>query len=340
MTPPFLSKPPAIEEVRVLAPSRLHFGMFSFGHHESRAFGGIGAMIELPGLEVVLRCRRDFRVRGEDEERIRRAAIAAWDTWGDGRPAAFEVEVVRAPPFHSGLGTGTQLGMSVVAAVGAFAGQASLSGRAMAQITGRGCRSAIGVWGFCRGGLLLDPGKSSDGPLPEPVVRCELPADWRFVLVLNRRRLGLSGEDERRAFAELPPIPRSTTASLCREALLQLIPAQAGDFEAFSESLYGFGFEAGMAFAPRQGGPFADGETHAIVDLLRNLGVRGVGQSSWGPTVFAVTASESDARRLVSQLAEQSLCAGCELVVSRPAKRGAAITVQTDGGPRTVAVEP
>ena len=41
--------------VLITAPSRLHFGMLSFGHAEERQFGGVGAMIDAPGLRLPAR---------------------------------------------------------------------------------------------------------------------------------------------------------------------------------------------------------------------------------------------------------------------------------------------
>jgi beta-ribofuranosylaminobenzene 5'-phosphate synthase len=40
----------------------------------------------------------------------------------------------------------------------------------------------------------------------------------------------------------------------------------------------------------------------ALVDAVRGRGVRGVGQSSWGPSVFAVVGSADEAARLVTAL--------------------------------------
>ncbi len=40
--------------VHVRTPCRLHFGMFSFGHANSAQFGGVGAMIEPPNVEVTI----------------------------------------------------------------------------------------------------------------------------------------------------------------------------------------------------------------------------------------------------------------------------------------------
>ena len=45
-------------------------------------------------------------------------------------------------------------------------------------------------------------------------------------------------------------------------------------------------------FKPWQGGIYAHPRTAALVDLIRKRGVRGVGQSSWGPAVFAIDSEE------------------------------------------------
>ena len=52
--------------------------------------------------------------------------------------------------------------------------------------------------------------------------------------------------------------------------------------------MYELNARAGDAFAAAQGGRYAAPAVTALVARLRGLGVKGVGQSSWGPTVFAV----------------------------------------------------
>ena len=42
----------------------------------------------------------------------------------------------------------------------------------------------------------------------------------------------------------------------------------------------------GACFASAQGGTFASPQASLIVDELRRLGFVGVGQSSWGPTLY------------------------------------------------------
>src|SRR4051794_19352028 len=38
--------------LRLQTPSRLHFGLLSWGSESSRQFGGVGLMIDAPGLEI------------------------------------------------------------------------------------------------------------------------------------------------------------------------------------------------------------------------------------------------------------------------------------------------
>ena len=84
--------------------------------------------------------------------------------------------------------------------------------------------------------------------------------------------------------------------TLCRLVLLGMLPALAEhDLEAFGEALYDFNCRAGEPFAPVQGGVYAGPRIAEVVAFVRQQGVRGVGQSSWGPTVFAVTEDEAGA---------------------------------------------
>jgi predicted sugar kinase len=151
--------------------------------------------------------------------------------------------------------------------------------------------------------LLIEPGKLDCEPVAPLEHRIELPAGWRFALVIPARERGLSGDAERAAFGDLPAVSAETTAALVAELAEEIIPAATeGQFERFSESLYRYGHAAGMCFAARQGGPFASPRVANLVETIRSLGVHGVGQSSWGPTVFAVLPSEAAADDLLMRL--------------------------------------
>ena len=72
--------------------------------------------------------------------------------------------------------------------------------------------------------------------------------------------------------------------------LTALLPALAiEDVEAFGAAIYELNARAGDAFAAAQGGRYAGPTVAALIGRLRAAGIKGVGQSSWGPTVFAIT---------------------------------------------------
>ena len=161
---------------------------------------------------------------------------------------------------------------------------------------GRGRRSAVGTYGFLTGGLIVEAGKLPGDELAPLQDRFEFPAEWRFVLVRLGSSPGLYGKPEHKAFADLPSVSPETRGALIDEVEREMIPAVLrDDCEAFGESVYRFGYRAGICFAPVQGGPYHGDHVADMVEEIRSLGVPGVGQSSWGPTLFCVLPSESAA---------------------------------------------
>jgi beta-ribofuranosylaminobenzene 5'-phosphate synthase len=314
--------------VEVSAASRLHFGMFSFGQSGVRQFGGAGAMVDPAALQLRVEPAERFYVEGPLETRVETAVRRIAAGLALAELPACRIKVVKAPAEHAGLGTGTQLQLSLAAALNAFVGNAALDLPALVALAGRGARSAIGSHGFNRGGLLVDQGKLEDEDLSPLADRVELPEGWRFVLICPHGQAGLAGEREQQAFRELPPVPNATTEWLHGEVTEELLPAaRAGQFERFGESLYRFNREAGSCFAPWQGGAFAGPNVSRLVDAIRQMGVRGTGQSSWGPTVFALVESQDEALRFEQALARH-ITARDRVVVVQPANRGAIVSIR------------
>lgn len=314
-------------EVHVTAPSRLHFGLMSLGQPDERQYGGVGAMIERPGLSLRVSSATSLTCAGPLAERARRFALR-WAEFYRLSPPSCRVEVLAAPPEHVGLGTGTQLGLAVAAGLSAYVGLPSLTAPELALSVGRGLRSAVGTYGFVMGGLIVEQGKLPGEPISPLDCRIDLPAEWRFLLVRPLDQAGLSGDDEATAIDALPAIAPTTTEQLVAEARDHLIPAAAtGDFAAFAASLYRYGHRSGTCFAARQGGPFNGAALALLVQRIRDLGVEGVGQSSWGPTIFAALPSQSQAEWLRSELASQAATAACEFLIAAPNNCGATVEV-------------
>jgi len=321
--------------VRVRAPCRLHFGMFSFGHPDQPQFGGIGVMVGPPNVNVTITPADCFRVAGNMTFRVRQFVEMASSAWQlPGLPGC-EVQV-QSPRDHIGLGVGTQVGLAVAAGLRRFFQLSDLPPNELALSVGRGTRSGVGTHGFHHGGLLIDAGKSGGESLGRLAHRVAVPESWRFVLVSPGDQQGLTGDVEANAFARLPPVPKEVTPQLWRIAEEEMIPAAASsDCEAFGDAVYRFGRLAGECFAPVQGGPFASREIARLIQSIRSVGVPGVGQSSWGPTIFSVTANDSAAQQLADWLINSSHAAAASVSIARPCNQGAEIETTRVSLPRT-----
>jgi beta-RFAP synthase len=312
------------KSVHVHAPCRLHFGLFSFGHSDRPQFGGVGAMIDPPAVEVTISPSRSFSARGDLSQRVVEFVEKLVRNWTLGSLPGCAIDV-RAPRDHTGLGVGTQLGLSVAAGLRRLLDLPPLESTDLAIAVARAARSAIGTYGFQHGGMIIDGGKEPgvrfSGFLKEP-----LPSDWRFVLCCNRSDRGLTGKQETDAFAVLPPVPDDVASKLRHIAFQEMSSAASfADCAAFGDALYRYGRLAGECFVAVQGGAYASPAIADRVELIRNWGVAGVGQSSWGPTVFALTANDDEAARLVDRLRDHPAANDCEITIVRPSNEGATI---------------
>jgi len=185
----------------------------------------------------------------------------------------------------------------------------------IAELTGRGGRSGIGIAAFDQGGLLIDGGRShvskappsqtvvSNLKVPPLIARYDFPEDWRILLILDNNQPGIHGEEELAAFKTLPIFPENLAAHLCRSVLMQAMPAMVEkDLAAFGYSIRELQMHVGDYFAPAQGGRYASKYVGAVLQHLEALGVACFGQSSWGPTGFAVFENEELAQKYMLEL--------------------------------------
>ena len=311
--------------IHVRAPCRLHFGMFSFGHTDRPQFGGVGVMVEPPAVEVAISRAAKFRVVGSLAERAKQFAEAAARAWKVPSLPACEIRV-QSPSNHVGLGVGTQLALSVAAGLRRLLELPDVPAEELAAHMGRGVRSAVGTLGFQHGGLIVDAGHVPGQTIGRLAQRLAVPEGWRFVLVCPANQRGLAGTSEADAFGRLPPVPASVTRELWRITEEEMLPAvERADCRAFGDAVYRFGRMAGECFAAVQGGPFADARIERLVESIRDRGVAGVGQSSWGPTVFAVCASAAEGLALREWLRSEKEFAEGEITLARPKSQGACI---------------
>ena len=291
-----------MSSVRVEAPARLHLGMLAVAGDGERRFGGLGVSVSRPAVVLEARPADELSAEGADAERALMFAQRCHEALGLAGGA--HLRVVEAIPPHVGLGSGTKLALAVAQALAALE-ERTVDAPALAQAAGRAARSAVGMWTFALGGLVVEGGVRPGVDRPAPLLAHHpVPEEWRCVLVVPAAEPGLSGIAENEAFQQLTP-SAERSASIAQLVLTALLPALVErDLEEFGAALTRVQELVGDAFATVQGGRFHPRAGAVVEALLRN-GAAGAGQSSWGPAVYGVVGSEAAGRELAGRMENQ-----------------------------------
>jgi beta-RFAP synthase len=312
-----------MRRINVTATARLHFGFLDPSGRSKRPFGSFGLSLDRPATRLVLERAKAPHVTGTEHERAERylTAIAA----SSGLEPNFALHLTEAIPPHAGLGSGTQLALAVGSACSALVGL-DLSPQEIARRLQRGGRSGIGIFTFEQGGAVLDGGPGAGNALPELRARLPFPPAWRVLLIFDADAIGLAGASETAAFASLPDFPEAETAELCRRITGAALPAlAAGDFTTFCEQIGYLQARMGAYFAPLQGGPYTSPAVSDVLDWLRDEGLTGIGQSSWGPTGFAFVPSHAEGEVLLNAMRARSHRPGLSFELAQGRNEGAKI---------------
>jgi beta-ribofuranosylaminobenzene 5'-phosphate synthase len=285
----------------VEAPARLHFGVLDLRGRLGRCFGGLGAGIPSPSL--LLEARPAPRVSAEGPDADRAIEFATRFLAFHGLSGGVHLILHRTIPSHAGLGSGTQLGLAVGRALAELHRLPS-DPVELARAAGRGKRSAIGTWVFALGGFIVEGGRQPGSEKIAPLLaRFSIPESWRCVVAVPAGGRGLSGEEEARAFEELPSPPDREVEQVSHLVLMQLLPALVeSDLPSFGQALSAVQRITGAWFAAQQGGVFAPGPTERLVGDMAAWGAAGVGQSSWGPAAYGLVENEAAARELAHRV--------------------------------------
>jgi beta-RFAP synthase len=195
--------------------------MLSFGVPGIRAYGGVGVMIDGPGVHLRMTRRPTatesrFTAIGPLADRVAAFARSCVEAWRLD-DASGTIEVLHVPDSHAGLGSGTQLGLAVAAGMRQLFRPSATPAAAdavvrfdtcdaveLARAVGRGRRSCVGVYGFSGGGLIVEGGRFLSADLAREddatrafsplLARVHLPAAWRCVVFGMHDAVGLHGD--------------------------------------------------------------------------------------------------------------------------------------------------
>ncbi len=286
--------------VTVTTSARLHMGFFDLKGSASRTFGSLGLCIDAPCTQIVVtKCDKTVIDANCDKNVVKIIENIIKSLKVEQK---FSLKILQFIPQHAGLGSGTQLALAIGAGLSALF-NLNLTLPQISKLSKRGSRSGIGIAAFEHGGVLVDGGKTSN-ELPEIALRQVFPDKWRVLLIADSAYTGVHGKVELQAFQSLKPAQNS----LHTMVFDHMMPAlQRTDLLAFGAYMTDLQVYNGDYFAPIQGGRYASNDVANVLLWLQQNGVVCVGQSSWGPTGFAIVESEERANLMLKQLQQQFL---------------------------------
>ena len=278
----------------VATSARLHMGFIDLQGSAVSKFGSLGMSIDAPCIQISIAKNKNTLIDAKSSENV--SNIVENLVKSLKIQENFTLVVHQTIPSHTGLGSGTQLALAVGTALNQLF-DLELSIAQIATAAKRGARSGIGIAAFEQGGVLVDGGKTSN-ELPEIALRQAFPDNWRVLLIADSAYTGVHGEAELQAFQSLKPAQNS----LSNMVFDHMMPAlQRADLLAFGAYMADLQAYNGDYFAPVQGGRYASQDVAAVLRWLQDNGVSCVGQSSWGPTGYAIIENQQLAKRLQHQ---------------------------------------
>lgn len=291
------------QHVTVTTSARLHMGFYDLTGATGNRFGGLGLSIDTPCTQVKMSENKNLIIDAKSSDNVSKIVENLIKIIN--LPSCFSVQILQNIPEHAGLGSGTQMALAIGVGLNRLFGL-NLTVAQIAAAAMRGKRSGIGIGAFVQGGFLVDTGKLKE-EIPEIAVRHTFPMDWRILLVFDSAHTGVHGTAERQAFQTLAPA-KNNLRSMVFEHMLPAL--QRSDLLTFGVHMQQLQAYNGDYFAPIQGGRYASNDVAEVLNWLQNNGAPCVGQSSWGPTGFAI---------LESQQQLESLCAQAQLAfASKP----------------------
>jgi len=310
--------------VRVSTPARLHIGFLDINGSLGRKFGSIGMAINSHQTIIEAQFSDVETLHAAPhamQHKLKQLITAFFDAFSERIPRPHhhvKLIIKDLIPEHAGLGSGTQLAIATGTALCRLF-NLDVSTREIATALARGARSGIGIAAFDHGGFLIDGGLSLQSTTPPLLAHYAYPTHWRVVLIMETQCQGVHGAAETDAFKTLPPFPIAYSQAICHLTLMKLLPSLVEqNIDAFGESITDIQNLIGDHFAPVQGGRYTSQNVAMLLKHAKQLGHRGIAQSSWGPTGCIFVDNEQTALTLIDTLndyAKHHITAGNQLTI-------------------------
>lgn len=320
-----------INKVLINAPARLHLGFYNFIEKKT-IYGGLGLAIEKPFVKIIVEKSSKLIIENKTKIHVDDIIDNIIDKLDIRK---FKLIIEKAIPRHVGLGSTTQLSLSIALALTKLY-NLKYNIRELATILGRGYVSGIGIGVFEKGGLIIDSGRKYSGDklkpvknpadLPYIIARYVLPKNWYFIIIIPSGIRGLREEEEEPILEKPIDFSKKLQYELYSTLLLELIPSIIKqDITAFGKALSKIQYITGKYFSKYQDGIFCCKESREIAKLLLKAGSYCVGQSSWGPAIYGLTTSVENAEKIVEYVIDnlrRNNISVSHVFISRPRNHG------------------
>jgi len=322
--------------IKIKSPARIHFGQIDLDGSRGRIYGGAGIGVENPACIMKFKKSDNISVTGKYSEKTAEILekfikkLHSKNMLGQNQGAVVEIEEIL--PFHQGLGSGTQIGLTIGEGLNNLYQLNLKPEQVAAYVDRKHSRSGIGFGVFYTGGFIVDGGrpvaeKENDSYLPPVIFQKKVPEKWRLVIVFPQvDKTGLSGRKEIKTFRNLKSMSRDTAAENAHHILLGMLPALVEkDIKSFGRALTQLEINVGDYFKQVQGGRYSTKISAEIVKFMLQNGSYGAGQSSWGPSLYGICADKKTAEMLKISLLNKFKGDVTDIITTKAAAEGVKI---------------
>ena len=283
-----------------------------------RIYGAMGIGVEEPFLDMEIRESESVIINAPEEFHSVIANVIS------GIGAKVRIDVDRYIGRHKGLGATTQTILTTATGILKLLNK-EINTDEIAYKFGRGRISRIGIEVFKQGGFILDAPRRIGEQINKTILRIEFPKNWLVVLGIPKEIRGLDEEEEKIAFNRLPKPSRKYPERISHLILVKLIPALLdNEIYEFGEALTEIQQLIGEVFKPVQGDVIANPISRKVIDVFSENNLVGLGQSSWGPTVYGFTPSMKTANEAMKAVKE-TFQDKVDVIITRGRNEGAVI---------------
>lgn len=284
------------------APARIHIGFLNLDKESSRQFGSLGLTISDFSFKISIEKSYKTMINSKSIEikskieSILKILKKKYDL------SNCTISVLSEIPAHKGLGSGTQLALSVSYLIMKL-NAIKINTSQIACLLKRGLRSGVGIESFNQGGFNIDVGKLKNTQgIPINILNIKWPKNWKITLITDNNFIGVHGKNEVKAFKKLGNVSKIQTAHNCESLLMKIIPGLIEkNFDEFSNGVKNIQEEMSKTFYGKKN-KFASTSIEKIFRVLKKKNINSFGQSSWGPTGFIFSKNLKKRNELLNYL--------------------------------------